>query len=94
MGRSPAQARAVTGLRVLLLALLLLNAVGVTPAFATPDEDCCGGASCDCGCAAPQVAVLPVTLARDTWPTTLPEFTFMAKPFDSSLHDAPFRPPA
>jgi hypothetical protein len=84
----------VTGLRVLLLALLLLNAVGVTPAFATPDGDCCGGVSCDCGCAAPQVAGLPVALARGTWPTALPEFAFVAKPFHSIPHDALFRPPA
>jgi hypothetical protein len=94
VGRSPAQAKAVTGLRVLLLALLLLNAVGITPAFAIPDGDCCGGVSCDCGCAAPQVAALPVTLARGTWPAALPQFTFVAKPFSSSRYDAPFRPPA
>jgi hypothetical protein len=94
MGRSPAQAKAVIGLRVFLLALLLLNAVGVTPSLAIPDGNCCGGVSCDCGCAVPQVAALPVTLARSTWPTASPEFAFVANPFHSSLHDAPFRPPA
>lgn len=84
----------MTGLRVLLVVLLLLNGMGATSAFAAPGGDCCGGASCDCGCAAPQVATLPVTLPKGTWPAALPEFTFVAKAFHASLHDAPFRPPA
>jgi hypothetical protein len=84
----------VIGVRALLVVLLLLNGMGATSAFAAPGGDCCGGASCDCGCAAPQVATLPVTLSRDAWPAALPDFTFVAKPFHSSPYDAPFRPPA
>lgn len=82
------------GLRVLLVALLLLNGAGASSAFAAPDGDCCGGASCDCGCIAPQAATLPVVPERGNWPAAPAEFTFVVKPFQSSLHEAPFRPPA
>lgn len=81
-------------LRAVLVVLLLLNGVGTSSAFAALDGECCGGVSCDCGCAAPQGATLPVTVARGAGPTALPAFTFVAKPFHSSLYDAPFRPPA
>ncbi len=82
------------GLRIVLVVLLLLNGVGAASAFAGPDEDCCGGVSCDCGCTAPQAATLPVTPVRGTWPAALPEFTLLTQSFHSSLFDAPFRPPA
>jgi len=84
----------VTGLRAFLIILLVLNGMGILPAAASPAGDCCGGMSCDCGCAVPQVATLPAGLLRSVWATSLPEFTFAVKSFQSGPGNAPFRPPA
>jgi len=59
-----------------------------------PGGDCCEDMSCDCGCAAPPVATLPVSPLRVSWGTALPEFNFAVKSFHSSTLSAPFRPPA
>lgn len=59
-----------------------------------PDDNCCEDMSCDCGCAVPQAATLPVSLPRTSWRASLPDFTFVVKSFHSSPISAPFRPPA
>jgi hypothetical protein len=82
------------GLRLLLVVLLLLNAMGGESAFAASDMDCCGGVSCECECAAPQVAALPVSQPRSVWPAAVPGFAFEVKAFRTSPRNAPFRPPA
>jgi len=84
----------VIRLRVLLVALLLLNGVAGSDAFAATDMDCCGGASCECGCAAPQVMSLPPSLPRGAWSTALPEFVFEVRSFQAGPRSVPFRPPA
>jgi hypothetical protein len=81
-------------MRAFLIILLVLNGMGILPAAASPAGDCCGGVSCECGCAVPQAASLPASLPRGVWATVLPEFTFLVKSFHSSPHNAPFRPPA
>lgn len=56
--------------------------------------DCCETSGCECGCAAPQSTTLPVSLARVSWGTALPEFAFTVKSLHSSPLSTPFRPPA
>jgi hypothetical protein len=59
-----------------------------------PGGDCCEGAACDCGCAVPQAASLPVMAPYATWQAALPEFAFAVKSFHSGPRATPFRPPA
>jgi hypothetical protein len=57
-------------------------------------NDCCEIPGCDCGCAAPHAATLPVSLPRVSWGMALSEFAFAVKSFHSSPLSTPFRPPA
>ena len=60
----------------------------------TTGDDCCDTATCDCGCAAPHAATLPVAVQRTSWQAALPLFAFSVKSFHSDPFAAPFRPPA
>lgn len=60
----------------------------------TVDDNCCESANCDCGCAAPHAATLPVAAQRASWQAALPAFAFAVKSFHSDPLPAPFRPPA
>ena len=60
----------------------------------TVSDDCCESANCDCGCAAPHAATLPVAVQRTCWQAALPAFAFAVKSFHSDPLSAPFRPPA
>ena len=60
----------------------------------TTGDDCCETATCDCGCAAPHAATLPVAVQRTSWQAALPSFAFSVKSFHSEPFPAPFRPPA
>jgi hypothetical protein len=84
----------MTGLRVLLILLLVLNGTGALPAAALAGGDCCYDLNCDCGCDVPQVATLPVSLPPGAWGQALPEFAFAVKSFHGDPNNAPFRPPA
>jgi hypothetical protein len=57
-------------------------------------SDCCEISTCDCGCAAPQAATLPLRVLRTSWQPALPIFSFKVKSCHSSPLPAPFRPPA
>jgi hypothetical protein len=56
--------------------------------------DCCSQSGCDCGCAAPQVTTLPISVPRTAWRTAIPRITYIVKSVHSNPLPAPFRPPA
>jgi hypothetical protein len=60
----------------------------------TPGGECCEAAFCDCGCASPQAATLPVLSPQASWHAASPRLRFAVKSFLSNPRSAPFRPPA